>query len=351
MTVSIQEAIVRLCRDTHVPKVEAVFGTAGVDAIFQVMKTAQKVYAHIEPERIPGTLIIFQRVSDGSSNPAEFGQPIVLATLANSIAAQIVLETNEVGTVCLRPDLDQRGMEALAQSAVVYRYSSGKEEFLAGTERMDVFRIDPVALSQFSVPTFANLREALQHYNSGSVRESTCLIFRKIWKDTNRLFLKVKPEAIMRDSLTQFLKNRLGADYDVMPEQNVDESHPVDIRISPRLANSRLMLIEIKWLGDSAEVGGKITVSYRDARAQDGADQLAGYIDKQKQSTPNRVCHGYYVVIDARRKGLVMGTTKITKSNGLYYENRELHLNPAHHKNRDDFDEPYRMFARPICVL
>ena len=350
MAVSIQEAIVRLCRDTHVPKVEAVFGTAGVDAIFQIMDTAQKVYAHIEPERIPGTLIIFQRVSDGISNPVAPGQPIVLATLANSTAAQIVLETSAAGKVWLRTNLDQSDIGTLAQSAVVYRYSNGKEEFLAGTERIDVFQIDPVALSQFSVPTFANLREALQHYNSDSVRESTCLIFRKIWKDTNRLFLNVKPEAIIRNSLTQFLKNRLGADYDVMPEQNVDASHPVDIRISTRLANSRLMLIEIKWLGDSAQKGGKITVRYRGARAQEGANQLANYIDKQKQSTPNRVCHGYYVVIDARRKGLKKGTTKITKSEGLYYEDRKLHFNPAHHTNRDDFDEPYRMFARPIFV-
>ena len=351
MTVSIQDVIVRLCSDIHVPKVEAIFGTAGVDAMCKVMRTAQNVYAHIELERFAGTLVIFQRVSNDSSNTVAFGQPIVLATLANSTVAQIVLETNEVGIVCLRPDLDQSDMEALAQSAVVYRYSNGKEEFFAGTERMDVFRIDPVALSQFSIPTFATLRKALQHYSSDSVRESTCLIFRKIWKDTNRLFLKVKPEATMRDSLTQFLKNRLGADYDVMPEQNVDESHPVDIRICTRLVNSRLALIEIKWLGDSATEDGQITVSYRDARAQKGADQLAGYIDKQNQSTPSRVCHGYYVIIDARRKGLVEETTRIAKGDGLYYENKRLNFNPAHHESRKDFDEPYRMFARPICVL
>ena len=350
MAVLIQEAISRLCRETHVPRVQAEFGQNGVDAIFQVMKTAQRVYAYIEPERLAGTLIIFQRVNDNGEHSGRGEEPIELATLANSTVTDIVLETNKEGTLFLRSDLDQDCVNDLAPHAVVYRYSNRTDEFFAGTKQMKVFRLDPSALSQFSLPTFATLREALKNYAVNSVRESTCLILRDIWRDTNRIFLKAKPEAKMRDSLTQFLRNRLGADYDVMPEQNVDEHHPVDIKIWPRLTNSRLMLIEIKWLGDSANEEGRITARHRNFRAQEGADQLADYIEMQIQSTPSRLCHGYYVIIDARRRALVQGMTAITMSDGLHYENHRLQFDPAHHESRIDFDKPYRMFARPICA-
>lgn len=348
MTSSIQDTIVRLCSDTHVPRVQAVFGAAGVDAIFRVMNVVRNVYAHIEPERFAGTLVVYHPVLPSHSLRGTGGQVVVLSNLANATMTDLVLQTDGTGAVYRRSEFGREDVEKLAESAVVYRYSNGKEEFLAGREQMDVFRLDPVALSQFSVPTFATMREALEHYANDSVLESTCLIFRTVWRDADRLFLKVTPESAMRDSLTQYLRNRLGADYDVMPEQNVDESHPVDIRVSTRLANTRLMLIEIKWLGDSLREDGEISMRYRDARAREGAEQLVGYVDKQVQSTPNRVCHAYYVVIDARRKGLTKGTRKISKADALHYEDREVRFDPAYHKNRDDFEEPFRMFARPV---
>ena len=348
MALSIPETIERLCREMYVSKVEAVFGQTGVDSIYRIMSAARKVYAHVEPERLSGTLIIFERVAAVEKSDRTSRQPINLAGLANSSTPNIVIEIDDVGGVWRGPELRQHEVDDLARRAVVYRYSNAKEEFLAGEERMDVFKLDPAALSQFSVPSFATLREALEHYGSSSVLESTCVIFRRIWYDANRLFLKVRPEATMRESLTQFLQNRLGADYDILPEQNVDASHPVDIRVSTRLSNSRVMLIEIKWLGDSAAEDGRVTVRYRDARAQEGADQLVGYIEKQRQSTPSCVCHGYFVVIDARRSGLAEGATDIGEDEGLYYENKELEFDPAYETVRSDFEKPYRMFARPI---
>ena len=154
----------------------------------------------------------------------------------------------------------------------------------------------------------------------------------------------------MRQSMTQFLRNRLGAHLDVWPEQNVDESHPVDIRIQPRLGSSRLMLIEIKWLGDSSRPDGHVTVSWRGSRAQAGADQLAVYLDSQRQSAPQRVVHGYYVIVDGRRRRLKEGTVEISRADGYHYEHEELPFSPAHHEVREDLDPPYRMFARPLCT-
>ncbi len=163
-------------------------------------------------------------------------------------------------------------------------------------------RLDPSARSNFSVPTLSNLREALQRYTVENVRESTCHVFEGVWSGNNRIFFVAGPEELMRRSLTQFLRNRFGGDHDVWPEQNVNEKNPVDIRMMPRFTSNRLMLIEIKWLGDSVAPDGHITVHYRDARAQEGADQLAEYLDEQLRSAPSRVVHGYFVIIDGRRQ-------------------------------------------------
>ncbi len=110
------------------------------------------------------------------------------------------------------------------------------------------------------------------------------------------------------------------------------------------------MLIEIKWLGASSRPDGHVTVRYRQPRAQAGADQLAGYLDAQLQSAPQRVVHGYYVIVDGRRRGLREGASEISYTDGHHYEHEDLQFDPAHHDSRGDFDPPYRMFARPHCI-
>jgi hypothetical protein len=277
------------------------------------------------------------------------GAPADFASLGNLATPDLVFEIASDGNVYLQ-SLEGREVEDLAKVGVVYHYKAGQEEFLAGSERKDVQRLDSSARSQFSVPTLSSLREALQQYARENVRESTCYLFRTAWHDPNRLFLKARPEAIMRNSLTQFLRNRLGADHDVLPEQNVDESHPVDIRVNPRFSNNRLMLIEIKWLGCSVASDGHITANHGNHRAQEGADQLAGYVVNQLRSAPSHIIQGYYVIIDCRRKNLNQDATEISRQDGMYFEDKELTFEPPHHEIRHDFDRPYRMFARPECA-
>ena len=174
--------------------------------------------------------------------------------------------------------------------------------------------------------------------------ESTCYIFHQAWHDANRLFFVAGPESLIRNSLTQFLRNRLGGNHDVWPEQNVNEKNPVDIRVQPRFFSNRLMLIEIKWLGDSVANDGHITATHRDRRAQEGADQLAGYLDKQRRSAPTSVIQGYYVIIDGRRRNLpvrAVPAITITRADGLHYEVQALSFNPAPHLTRPDFDYAY----------
>jgi hypothetical protein len=345
------DIIGKVCKEAYEPMVQSVFGDAGVDSVFRIMEIVRTLYKHVEPERIQGEVIIFEvmRTADATPSPILPEPAVDFAGLANQLVKDLILEVARDGRVYLRPLHESAIPTELAKKAVVYWYKAGSEAFLAGSQTKVVTRYDPAARSQFCVPTLANLREALQHYAVENVRESTCYIFERVWRDQNRLFLEAKPEANMRRSLTQFLRNRIGGDHDVIPEQNVDESHPVDIRITPKFSNNRMMLIEIKWLGDSVAPDGHITASHRDSRAQEGAEQLAGYLENQRRFAPSHVIHGYYVIIDARRKNLREGTTTITRVNGLHFEDKDILFQPAPHETRTDFDRPYRMFARPIC--
>ena len=349
---NIADIIFEVCRDTHVPMVQEVFGDAGLNAVFKVMETVHALYQHVDPERIRGQVIVFKAACPVDQGvPSPVGPAADFAGIANEVIGDLCFEVAADG----RPyayTLGTATLETLASTSVVYYYHDTHEEFLAGSQRKSVPRYDRSARSQFSVPTFSNLRDALLNYSSENVRESTCYIFRRVWHDGNRLFLIAGPESLIRDSLTQFLRNRIGGDHDVWPEQNVNEKNPVDIRVQPRFSNNRLMLIEIKWLGDSVAEDGHVTAKHRDRRAQDGADQLAEYLDEQRRSAPSRVIQGYYVIIDARRKNLpdhAATMTTITRVNGLHYEGQVLSFDPAHHSDRTDFEEPYRMFARPVC--
>jgi hypothetical protein len=351
---NITEIIAEVCKETHVPMAKEAFGAPGLDAVFKVMETVQSLYRHVDPERISGEVIIYKvvRAAGTVATPATNSAAVDFASLANQTIENLWFEIEADGHPHARtPGVLTR--EALAETAVVYHYQAWREEFLAGTLRKSVLRLDPSARSQFSVPTFSNLREALQHFATESVRESTCYLFRKIWHDSNRLYLVAGPESIMRDSLTQYLRNRLGGDHDIFPEQNVNEKNPVDIRVQPRLRNNRLMIIEIKWIGNSVAADGHVTASHRDRRAQEGAVQLADYLDEQRQSAPSHVVQGFYVIIDARRRNLpstATAGTAIARADGLHYESREIVFNPAPHTTRPDFDAPYRMFASPICT-
>lgn len=344
---NVQEVIELVCKETHLPMAEAVFGQAGVDATFRIMEATKSLYKHVELERVSGRVIIFQTVQPQCAPPSPLAPPADFASLANSSITDLVFEIASDGRPYFRMSLSG-SLQELAKNSVVYHWQADEEEFLAGNERKVVPRLDQAARSQFAVPTFSNLRQALQHYARENVRESTCYIFRNVWHGENRLFLRAKPEATMRDSLTQFLRNRMCSDHDVWPEQNVDESHPVDIRIQPRFNNNRLMLIEIKWLGCSVAGDGHITACHNNARAQEGANQLAKYLEGQRQSAPSHVIQGYYVIIDCRRENLEEGATKINKFDGMFYEHRDLTFDPAPHQTRNDFDPPYRMFARPM---
>lgn len=154
--------------------------------------------------------------------------------------------------------------------------------------------VDSASCSIFMIPTYKELDEAMMVYYETMAKHSVCSILAQMWADSERLAFCIKPEHYMRDSLWQFLRNTLRS-HSVKREQNVDETHPVDIKVTWPVSNI-VALIEVKWLGDSGN-----TV-YRDARANEGAKQLIDYINASYIEEADKNFVGYLTVFDGRRQ-------------------------------------------------
>src|SRR5207302_156103 len=105
------------------------------------------------------------------------------------ITSDLILEVRLDGSRYLHTS-GALAISQLAKAGVVYEYHEREEYFLAGDERKEMYRFDPTAESQFAVPTFFTLREALNAYALEHVRLSGCPVFSEAWADENRLFFK-----------------------------------------------------------------------------------------------------------------------------------------------------------------
>lgn len=237
------------------------------------------------------------------------------------------------------------------QTGIVYSLSQSVETFSIKGTSVAVPKVIEDAVSQFLLNHFTDLKRALRAYRDSMARTSKCHLLREAWADDNRLWFDTEPEYRLRKALHNYLYSFLRFDdIDLREEQNVDDSHPVDIKILWRMEN-RTAIIEVKWIGKSIRLETKkITATYGDARARTGAKQLAGYLEKHRQEAAKEDTRGYLVVFDCRRKRLETSATGIERAEGLYYKDREIRYHPEFHKRRQDFEEPLRMFLEPVCL-
>ncbi|MCX6842167.1 MAG: hypothetical protein NTX53_07805 [candidate division WOR-3 bacterium] len=343
-----RSALKELCKAHFAKAAQDAFGSAGIDALMLVLDALSRIYAYVEPTLIEGPAIVANPTDDSMLLDRNKAEPIQdFSALLKWTRTGFVLELCADGAmyVALPASLD---VIAASQTAVVYEYDSAGERFVLRGKTAEVPKLVASCASQFSVPTFRELGAALEHYGLRMVRMSSCLMLKDVWADDRRIFLKRKPEARMRDSLNNFLAARLDASHEVRPEQSMDESHPVDLKVTHHLSN-RMAIIEIKWLGDSRGPDGKITVRHRDARAIEGAKQLAGYLDQNIRFAPLQITRGYYVLIDARRRGLSEATVTVSKADGMYYCDTEIDFDVHYDQTRADFERPFRMFVEPLC--
>lgn len=345
------DAMREIAETMYIPHVQRHFGAAGVEALRQLVSAVRRIYRDIDPSLHSGQLTVFAR-------PTGIAASLPLSPVRHFIAAGQTVQ-HQIAGDCTVEALASSRLEvgegaadvlALSREAIVYTYLNRVERVCIAGETFTIRNPSPAAMASiFARPTFSGLDAALTRYATEVVHKTVCFILGHeadgIWADSNRLFLRAKPEEVMRKSLHQFLRDAF-PDAEVRPEQPVDESHPVDIKITWADTTHRA-IIEIKWLGDSVNATSAITTRYRDARANAGAKQLSEYLDGDSETAPRLRTRGYLVVFDARRRGLSAGQTTISQADGLYYRDREIIYDPDYHSTRADFAPPVRMFAEP----
>lgn len=326
------------------------FGERGGEAWRMLLRALREIYIHVAPEQCSSRMCVFRMMGNETvAFPAGHTDVVsadYLAVHSSRLAAVQVLENGgfRVWTRSLEPSFP----EEVSSCAVVYLYEDGNECVIVKGRRKPIRNPYPAYPSVFALPTFSRLHDALESYAIDVVRQSDCAILEGIWYDPDRVFLKNAPEATVRKSLSQYLRHTFRGNAEVRPEQPVDESHPIDIKVTWMLAN-RLALIEIKWLGTPRYPDGHLGSPYLDSRARRGAKQLADYLDSNARLTARRITRGYLVVIDARRAGLNDKTVSVNMDDGFHYRDSEIVYRPEYDRAREDFERPIRMFAEPRC--
>jgi hypothetical protein len=343
------EVMREVVHDLYIAMVVKQHGDAGAHALKRLLAALHEIYRFLDPDSVKERIVVFKALVD-TAHPLRSERATRILrpeAFAQHSGGPFVIQVLDSGEFLLWKEASTALVE-LAMVAVVYEYAGRSERFMARAEARNAPKIDRAYASIFAMPAFSSLREALDSYRTKMARMSTCEILRTSWYEESRLFWKAKPEVIMRRSLTQFLSSTL-RNAEVRPEQIVDETRPVDIKVTWMLSNRRA-LIEIKWLGDSKGDDGKITTKYRDSRARDGAKQLADYLDANKVRAPEYRTRGYLAVFDARRRGLTDESVEIDCEDGMHYADEEIVYDPRYHEVREDFEEPARFFVEPKCA-
>jgi hypothetical protein len=327
--------------------VETSHGERGTQALRALLEFVPAFYKHVAPETRRTRILVLKHLNDVALGPLSD------AVECASLGHMPVLSENEVVVQILRAGrflLSQTAVidpMQVAQNCVVYAYENRTEAFYAGSASSPVINPAEGYASIFAIPTFDDLKLALKEYRDKQARRTSCRILAEVWRTERRIIFRAGPESTMRNSLTQFLKACLRGDVEVRPEQIVDETHPVDIKVTWFMSN-RLALIEIKWLGASAKTA-KTLVEYFDGRARKGAKQLADYLDANARQAPRQESRGYLVLFDGRRGRVKPCTRTVNRANGFKYEHSEILFRPKYHEIRPDFEVPVRMFMEPVC--
>ncbi|MFJ6703874.1 MULTISPECIES: hypothetical protein [unclassified Streptomyces] len=305
----------------------------------------------ISSERLTAGLTVISPIGEFSSPRVDLARIFADArelTGWHTNRALTVLDTQD-GSLMAWPEPISIG--DIAGSYVAYRYSGYQQEELVTPKQRHP--VTPYAnfASTFAIPYFLDLREALTQYGYMCIKEAQCDTFSQTWRSGARISFKPKPEMHMRRSLQRHLRASLRdhRSVEVMPEQNVNETRPVDIKVHWASSN-RIALIEIKWLGVSYEDGKpRPTQYFPESRAVEGAEQLATYLDLYHKESPEHEARGYLTVVDGRRRRVREDTQSINRENGFHYQYAEITY-PPDVLARPDFAPPVRLFCEPVIT-
>lgn len=326
--------------------VEEHFGSQGSGPMRLLTRGLEIIGEHIAYELLDNGLTVFATLDPSARPLHELGSTKARAEqlpgLVERVASIQVLDDGFIASSSV-PDLDD-----LSNEAVVYRFDGHDNLVIKG----QLWPVDnPTAFqSRWRTPTFFDLTEALQHYQTAVVPPCRCPYLVNVWHDPDRRWILVnKPESTFQDSLEQHLVSslRLGR-VELRREQPVGDKKPPDIKVSWSQTN-RLALIEVKWMGASADrEETRISWEPGEREANEGAAQLVGYLERNIKEVPEHQTMGFLVVFDARRDGLSFDSTELTAEQALFYSTQDIAWDPDYASLRHDFHLPLRCFLRPL---
>jgi hypothetical protein len=347
------EAMRSVAEQSFALRIERCYGPSGNDALRRLLESLKVVHRHLAYELVQGGLTVVAPLEpENFFIPLDSGINVRPSELASMFGGVGTIQVLADGGLRFWPVLID-DFAAVAESAVIYHYDRGDFFVVEG----DLVPVpNPTGFpSAFGLPTFVDLERAMAYYAVSHAKVSSCKILQACWYDDDRILLRNKPEHIMRSSLAQFLKSTL-RDHEfivVREEQNVDETHPVDITITWSMSN-RIAIIEVKWLGCSVhKTEARVGTTYsNDSRAQDGARQLANYLEANRERVPMHITRGYLVVFDARREGVKRDRLEqdVTWDDAVAFMTREINYYPKYEHVRRDFAPPERFYLEPRRV-
>jgi hypothetical protein len=336
----------RLAATEPAAAVEEHYGQPGMAALRLLARGLELIGEQLAFELLTGGLIVFVTLDPENRPLSDLGSAQLryeqLSAAVRDAATIQVLEDDLIVSDAV-PDLAE-----LSATALVYRFDGNDHLVFAG----ELWAVsNPTSFpSRWRTPTFFDLAEALEHYQTAVAPTCRCPHLRLVWHDPERRWLlKNKPEFTFQDSLEQHLISslRLGR-VELRREQPVGDRKPPDIKVTWSQTN-RMALIEVKWMGASVHAT-ELRISWQPdaAEANKGATQLVGYLEQNAQETPEHQTMGFLVVFDARRKDIAYDTTDLSSEQATYFANRDIVYDPDYSATRSDFAPPLRCFMQPL---
>lgn len=332
-------------QNAFVPVLADDFGDEALSKLSQLTDSIRSIYRNLRLRDFNSITVYYTfddklRLSKVTNNYTEVAN---VEAFAGVNCSDLVIEITD-NKVYYSTDWNLNA-DSFRHYSIIYRLSGNKELFFGKTE-LAILPTLPDSESYFQFRTFKDLEEAFEEYDIKRAKHSSCPYFKELWVNSNRILYNPSPEEKMQESLYDFLSLRLRGSPEVMPEQNVDRSHPVDVKVTWKYS-SHVALIEVKWLGKSLSDSGGI-VTRTDVDARDGASQLAEYLESNLQFARTKVVSGYLIVFDGRRRGTNSGSFTITKVKGEYYRNKHIEFHTKYDEIRTNFEKPRRFFMEPI---
>lgn len=336
---------------TFVPRIHADMGAQGTHALKRLLPVIRQIHLAISTERMTKGLEVVCRLQ--GDEPAM--QP-PYRNFNNTSALTAYFDGTTALTVQVADDglrVWFKALDVIPDSEFIgYRYDRPHSENFFNTEKTYEIPVVAAFPSFLGIPYFRQLRESLEEYGITWIKNSACEIFDQSWFDNKRTAFSPRPEILMRRSLQRHLRSGL-REYtalNVMPEQNVNETRPVDIKVTWGTHN-RVALIEIKWLGKSINPDTMaITQNFTASRAREGARQVADYLDLYHSQAPFEEVRGYLIVFDARRRSVTVPIVEITPANAMHYRYEEIEYDGSI-LDRADFEHPVRYFCEPVLII